>query len=395
MNLISAVFYLCLAGATTLCTALWQRERRNGSQKASCVFAFLTFLFPTFFAAVRYGIGTDYKLFAGYLLVINHNGKLPVRLEPGYVLLNRIVGILHGNEHLLYGVCAGVGVIFIMLVLNRYRNVMNPAYGMLVYMLWYYQLSFNNIRQSLAITIALFALQYITDRKPVKFCLFMAIAFCFHFTSIILVPFYIVYKLYVGKWRKSTTIAVYVGTAFIVLFYSQVLSFIVFHISLFSSYQKYFLPSNQVHGSLGLGIIVPQLILLVPAFLAYQNLKKRRAGNDFLLMLLIVGSILSYLVYRANWINRISYYFTAVQILLIPQIGSALIGSAPVLRMTEWLGRRRARWIARMSNWLGSHICPVYNCLMIAWIVIFWYYRFFYMGFEQTVPYTSIFGRIG
>ncbi len=73
-----------------------------------------------------------------------------------------------------------------------------------------FYMNFYILRQAIAISIFLFAFQFITDRKLIKYCLSIVIAALFHKTAIILLVLYPLVNIPPSKWKKiiTTTIVV-------------------------------------------------------------------------------------------------------------------------------------------------------------------------------------------
>lgn len=114
-----------------------------------------------------------------------------------------------------------------------------PVFSLLLYLLLFrYFASFNILRQSISITIILYAVKFIVDRKLVKYLFFCIIASLFHASSIILIFVYFISYLKLNLKLSYVLIAI----SFIIpIFHLDTLFFQLFYeIDYLSYYMKYF-----------------------------------------------------------------------------------------------------------------------------------------------------------
>lgn len=125
--------------------------------------------------------GDDMALTVGYKLFSTEWGFLWFNQLMGYVTMNRYVFIFITT-------C----VIYTLLFVSIKRYCRNYPFAVIVFMgLWFF-FTFTYLRQVMAATIGWLAIQYAIDRKPIPYFLIVFIAFTFHNSTIVLVPFYFV-----------------------------------------------------------------------------------------------------------------------------------------------------------------------------------------------------------
>lgn len=110
--------------------------------------------------------------------------------EWGYLWFNRLIGYLTLNRYIFIFIVTCV--IYTLLFVSIKRYCRNYPFAVIVFLgLWFF-FTFTYLRQVMAATIGWLAIQYVIDRKPIPYFLIVAIAFTFHNSALVLVPFYFV-----------------------------------------------------------------------------------------------------------------------------------------------------------------------------------------------------------
>ncbi len=353
-------FYGLLAVITAICAELSVRFK---DPAIGGFFAFNAVLIPSVAAGLRYGIGTDYLAvylpeFERFQYVAGYHS----RMEFGYVLLNKLVIALGGNFQVLLFSVALTTNLFIYLGLRQYREEISVGLGMLVYMLLYYQVSYNAVRQLAAMAVLFYAIKYVQKREFWKFCFFTLLACGFHYSLFLLFPFYFLYGLYSKpKWwamRWITYVILLAAATNYQSFYS------VFKDSDMLAYYSGYLRQTKAF-EWSIGIFARTLPFLIPGIILYKDFK----GNDrfrLLFSFLCIGSILRLMAYTTiYYTERVAMIFLLSQIVLVP-----------------WFYRRLR---ARKQTWIGL--------IVLSCVVFLWIYDFFIMGSGETVPYVFYFNH--
>jgi len=144
----SVLIYASIALITSLFSELSVKVK-NKWIRGFCLL--LTLFIPSFFAGVRYGIGTDY--FAYERIFNNLKCGYEVRTEFGYNLINYLIAKLGGNIQHVFFVVSLLTILFMYLSLYEYKDKISVGLGIFVFMLLYYQSSYNVVRQFLAVSV--------------------------------------------------------------------------------------------------------------------------------------------------------------------------------------------------------------------------------------------------
>lgn len=142
----------------------------------------------------------------------------PFVFESGYVVLNWIVAEIGFSFHGLLVVCAAINCASIGRFIYKYSN--NPLLSFAIFVSFnMYVYCFGIIRQSLALSVVLWAVPYIIEKKRTKAILLIMIAFLFHRVAIIWLPFVFLFKIPITK--KRFLAAYFTGIA-LILFASYI-----------------------------------------------------------------------------------------------------------------------------------------------------------------------------
>lgn len=348
-----------LALITAICADL---SVRKSSKPINVFFALLTILIPSIFAGLRYGIGTDYYSYQeGFTRIKNY---FDVDTEFLYLYINKFVAFIGLDFQTVLFITAFITTLFIYLSLKNYQDSIYIGVGMLVYMLMYYQISFNAIRQIAAMAIILFSIKYIHERKLIKFTLFILLAMGFHETALLFYPIYFLYFLYGTNKHKLLKIVSFSILILIMINYSTILFPVISSFETFSYYADSYLRTEKEF-ELGVGIFFRTLPFILAGFLFRKELTK---SHEFILIfnIMIIGCISLLTAYSSeNYTERISYYFLSTLIIFVP-------------------------YICKLSK---THNKYVIGIIVVLSVIALWYMDFIYLGRNETIPYQWIISR--
>ena len=352
----SAIIYFSIISVTSILIELSLRIKNKKPKELFVVFALSI---PSFFSAIRYGIGTDYF---SYVNIFNNVGAgIPVRTEFGFSVIAFIVNKLGGNEHIFFFVISFIMFWMVYRALLYYKGTINIGLGIFIFTLFYYQMSFNLVRMTLAVALALYSYRYILEKKIIKYLLIIFIAISIHNSALVIIPFYFLYNWFAYK-KKVYRLLAYVATVFAIFNYDIILKFVINNILKESYYMRYL--SHGYESSFGIGVLVVNLPFILPGLIYYRSLDKRDYRFKFNFFLLITGFILKFLSYiGADFINRVSHLFFVSIIVVIPMYYSLLKKK----RETYFIG-----------------------IAIVLYAVVYWFYFTVYLGNYDTIPYQSI-----
>lgn len=353
------MFYLILAIIVAVITEISFKVK---SKFIRIICGILAILIPTFFFSVRYGIGTDYF---NYLALYSdvYNG-IDIKIEWAYKYLSKFVASFGGSIEVLFFIVSLIMILFIYLTLKDNHKIISPGVGMFVFMLLYYQYSFNIMRQMIAASIILYSIKYIKDRKFIKFMLFIFIASGFHITALIMVPIYFLYELLGKKKRKLISSITFLIALVVVLSLDKILIPILNRFESLQQYIWYLEIKSSVDPDLG--FILYELPILFLGVYLYKKMERSEKNFNIYFSIYILGIIFEFSkLIGSDHISRLSINFEIVLVLLIPYF----------IRI---LNNRKELFI----SWL-----------LLCYVVFQWWYSFIYLGNTETYPYQWIFNR--
>lgn len=272
---------------------------------------FLLCVFLIVFAGLRYECGFDYFSYEGIFL----NNLLETKVEKGYLYLNYIFFKLANYNYFLL---IFVGITIYLKFLYIKKNSMEKYTSLLVYYSVYFLgLEFGQIRQGMALSIVLFAIDKIKKDEYMKYLVYILLAMQFHISAILFLPAYFVKKIN----KKNIYIFFLIG-----VICSQInLVNIFFKLSniLPDVYRNKILINmpQELNEDLWKIIYDKSLILKILIGTLYLYLYKREKQDDLYLKIYISGIIFSFLFYSIPEISgRASHYYRQVEILLISNI---------------------------------------------------------------------------
>lgn len=274
----------------------------------------------------RYGIGTDYfsyemifnllhkTRFADYLRLHNLNWGA-YYVEPGYYVLNRFLCFSFLS---LQFVCSLLILGFVYYGSIGIEPKISMAWVIFIYYTTQFISSINIIRFAIASTIVFFGIKYLLEKKLIAWCLCIGLAYCFHKTSIICAPLYLLVDI---RNKTISKIRNFMWVAFVLSFpiMLNVLFTIVTNMSMFSRYfstAKYMLgafsfkPMFMFH-------IVP---IMLPLVLVRKQfiLQDKKASVLFRILLLEIP--MRELGAVNTWCSRLARFPQMVQIVFIPYV---------------------------------------------------------------------------
>ncbi len=194
-----------------------------------------------------------------------------------------------------------------------YRHFDRPVFSYIIYYaLGYYAVGFQMLRHVMALSVLLFAYDYIFERKWMKFILIALLASCFHSSALVFLFAYPVVRMKIGfkQWIAILAVVVAVFVA-----RGEITSVINFLLSGVDRYSRY--SDNATKLSL-MGALILTCIYSVSFIFAYPAYK-----DDDELKILLNLSVISIafmtLVTVVGEFHRISMFFGIYNTVLLPK----------------------------------------------------------------------------
>ncbi|WP_440878371.1 EpsG family protein [Vibrio natriegens] len=173
----------------------------------------LFFLIAVFsiFSGIRYNVGVDYLAYLNNYTYFQEVGMDYLDKEFLFEVITRLFASLDIHFSVYFGFLAFLQIIFVVLAFKTERKIFRYLPILLLlgtsYLYW-----MNAIRHMIAAGIFLYSLRYIQQKSLLKYSFFIFLAYLFHKSAIILIPFYFILQ-YEPFSKRSTTLTVLVTVA--------------------------------------------------------------------------------------------------------------------------------------------------------------------------------------
>ncbi len=219
------------------------------------------------------------------------------------------------------------GIVSLSFSLLFYKTSKNIFLSFLLHMtLGLFTMSMSAIRQTLAVSFTMFAFLSMRWKghaifKFLFYCLLLYLAYIFHNSAVVFIPVILFQKI---KLTKRNAIWVFVITVILALCRTLLTPLIEFFMP--TSYSHIRLMSDVYKLNPILGILAIFLPLICLLFWnskqwddEYWNL------NSVLFVMSCLNVVTVFLGYNSNILNRLSYYFTSYNMVLIPNIIESIV----------------------------------------------------------------------
>ncbi|MFD1771525.1 EpsG family protein [Sphingobacterium suaedae] len=273
-------------------------------------------IWPIFLALVGFvgyrdvSIGSDTANYSLYFQILKNGGA--ITSEYLFGVLNKVVLYFQGEVYIVQILASILTILPVFYVVGKKSPL--PYLAVFLYLtLYLYFYSFNIVRQCIAISICFMAVSVFLKNKIWFFSL-IVIAINFHASAIIMLPLYYIERLKIGR----ATISIGLILTFCIGIFLP--SYLLNIAGLFGY-------SNYLTGAFGLGSLVGNMfyLLIVNAFFfAVSKFEREKSAVLFKLFFLFV--IVTNILIRFPFGNRVILYFSIFQILYLPDLLSRLSG---------------------------------------------------------------------
>lgn len=155
------------------------------------------FILIAAFCVFRYDTTTDYMNYVEIFVRTRRGDELTS--EAGYTYLNSLFTQWHFGYIGVFAVCSLICIYSFHRIFRRHN---------IVYWGWFFSITLlvvfmmnNQIRQAVSIALTVLALPYLEKKQPLRYGLFIALAFTIHYSALICIPYY-----FVAPFFKSSRI---------------------------------------------------------------------------------------------------------------------------------------------------------------------------------------------
>lgn len=276
----------------------------------------LSIFLPVLIATIRYKVGTDYMgYYESYKMIVAYCHDLSSILsyyqEPMHVVLNLLAYHVFNSYHGFLFFSSLIFMSFSFAMILNYKDKISVPMAYFIFFMTIYHLSFNCVRQMIAVSIIFYSFKYVYKRNFLKFLLLLLLASMFHKSAFICIFLYFIW-LDKGEKTKLFYIIMVLVTLFIPLFQNYIAKIC----ELLGIYGKYTSDNYVVSSSFSF------MLYLVPLLILYFINKKESSENSnilrFYFRLYIVQIPMQLLGNYVAFADRLSMYLLPSQIIMIP-----------------------------------------------------------------------------
>ena len=227
--------------------------------------------------------------------------------EVGFYLLAKLISYLGGSFQFLQFVIYSLWFWGIGRLILKYSPLPIISFTMLIPM-QYFSFCLSAERQTLAMGLVLIGVRYILEQRScLRWCIVIAIAYCFHNSSIVAFPLYFLYIKDLNYKKRLLTLLL---IPIIVVLRNTILEYALQF--MYTDYQLY----EMEQGSYA------TLLVYIAIWVLYLFSKQGQTGqsvtNNFFEAAAIIGIILQLFVPLEPNIYRLAFYYQIFNILLLP-----------------------------------------------------------------------------
>jgi len=275
---------------------------------------FLSLIIISIIVGYRYNVGVDWD---GYRIAFLDSGSLTFRensFEFGYFIINKTMNLLGFSYQQLFFLINFITWYFI------YKSIPNRLLFYFIFFLFcseFFFWSMNGIRQFTAISLLLFSIKYIIDRKLIKYLLLLAVASLFHKTVFFLFPLYFI--PYKHLYNRTIVVGIFCFSLFlanisqIVKVIEEGVSALAFLYNLQNPFlDRYFVARGglvlEEDIALGVGyllIVLSNLFLLLMS----RDIIEKNPSLKIYYFLFFLGAVIYNFSYSILELTRLNQYF--------------------------------------------------------------------------------------
>ena len=269
-----------------------------------------SFLVVSLFVGLRHYVGNDYDGYIHLFRAIRYG--VETRLEYGYYLLNMLFSeSINGYKYVMI-VSSFITFFFLFRTLIREKIL---ALG--IFFIFAFEFVFlmnDQVRQGMTIAMFLYAIQFIEQRKFYTYALIIISAgLLFHYTALIVLPFYFFYRKPIPSWVWCIAIIVsfvFYLRGFFQDIFGNIIPSIPFYGERFAKVAKLVIPLES-EGS-GLAVFFWVIISI------YIALNQNKINRPLLVNLYLFGTVFFIVSLDFHLFSRLSYYLVYIKVLVLP-----------------------------------------------------------------------------
>lgn len=289
------------------------------SRKVHVKMAWLPFLIMLLLCGLRgEDVGTD-----TYNYLSHYKYEVGERIEPLYSLTIDICHYIGLTPHQFIFVTALLTFVPLYIFVRKYS--VNPCFSALIYISYsatFFGLAFNGVRQAIAMSFLIFSIYYLSKKdRVIRSLIFLIIAILFHYSCLVLLPFFIALYFVRSISKEFVYIALIVSFIFGITFgqndyFLQFFRYfeIISDSNVAKNYMQY-MDEGNVSSLNILGLLSNMLPFSLYSIFLYDTKNK----SSILYMFLVTGAVLSNVFISIHFIYRLVAYFILPILIILPE----------------------------------------------------------------------------
>jgi hypothetical protein len=261
----------------------------------------------------HYTVGVDIERYVANFYYISNTrswSDVSYSTDLGYECLVKLISYITNDHQVYLAIIAAIFAISVSIFIYKYSDEPSFSFFALLPFSFFY-FSMTGLRQTIAISILLFAYKYIKEKRLIKFLIIVGIASLFHITALVFIlAYFVAYRKINYKYLLSLTIFILIIYVFRVSFIQYILDNIFIHRGRYYSVT----PSDA-----GIPTLITYVTIFIAGLIFKKNVLKWDEKSNILYNMLILGIVFQMLVTVNPNIFRISMYFNIYNIIFIPK----------------------------------------------------------------------------
>ena len=252
--------------------SMYLAYRYHSMSKVFIIVTICVFAIPAMF---RYDVGIDYVQYVPVVKTIGSNSNLSQALgvtykEPTLGIIFYFAASIFKNIRVGFSIYALATQVLFVLSCWKYRKIAKPYVSIFMYGCLYYYGTYNTFRQALAIAIIVWGLEYLLNKKYVRYLICVAVATSFHYSALISLVLLLYFNPSKEKKQKNNFKS-YVAPTICALFVTQLIP-LVQYIPILSVYAENYIRDYKFTSMLTEGTILEVYISL--GYIYYRKKSK-------------------------------------------------------------------------------------------------------------------------
>jgi len=170
------------------------------------------------------------------------------------------------------------------------------------------------MRQAVAVSFFLIAIDFIVQKKAVKYILTILFATLFHTSAVFLFPF--IFLAYIN-WRLKLKYIIIIVLLFMVpiIYVNELVEYINLFTNLYLGFYSGYLEKSEVNTTVGLGFFLNVFIYLI---VIYKAQHEEGFGNNILFKIATISLLMIPLSFGVQLIGRLNFYLLPVMMAVFP-----------------------------------------------------------------------------